>query len=536
MKMEGLSLHRYHSEQILSLVFTKFMSCLAPSSAACPGIFECGNQTFEYPFGPKSRGCGDPALQLDCDHQLNMTSINISGYQYYLLEHFGHRKEGHVNHMRIVDRNMWGDACNPSTNNRTMEFWSSPRFRISDKYINTSLWGECAEEIKDYMPTEAYALECNKKSWYYSDSNLGTYCKSLVHLPVKNVDKTNLQSLQRIKHGFKIKWSISKGCGSETANKTAIALGCAVGGVALMVALAVLCILYMKRRKRAHTREIRGDYSNYMRSGTDAGYGPMYTIGSLSIFPYQELQQATNFFDENNLLGDGGFGVVYLGNLVDGRSVAVKRLYQESSRTLEQFMNEFVPNGTLSDHLHASRRTLTGLPWATRLNIAIETAQALAYLHSIHPPIIHRDVKSSNILLDEHFRVKVADFGLSRLVPVNVSHVTTAPQGTAGNEISLAKMATDKIRRGVLDELVDPDLKMGRNHEVKITVAAVADLGFELLAIERDFRPTMKEVVARLTEIKKMLRESTESSNSTSSTSISSVTSVQENWRGVAPD
>ncbi|XP_057839941.2 LEAF RUST 10 DISEASE-RESISTANCE LOCUS RECEPTOR-LIKE PROTEIN KINASE-like 1.2 [Cryptomeria japonica] len=375
-----------------------------------------------------------------------------------------------------------------------------------------------------------------------------------------------------------------------------------------MAALAVLCILYVKRRKRAHIRGLRGDYSNYMRSGTDVGYGPMYTIGSLSIFPYQELQQATNFFDENNLLGGGGFGVVYLGNLVDGRSVAVKRLYQESSRTLEQFMNEvqilsslchpnlvrlygctclqspmlllvyeFVPNGTLSDHLHGSRRTLTGLPWATRLNIAIETAQALAYLHSIHPPIIHRDVKSSNILLDEHFRAKVADFGLSRLVPVNVSHITTSPQGTAGyvdpvyhecfqlteksdvyslgvvlveiisakvavdimrnrNEISLAKMATDKIRRGVLDELVDPDLKMGRNHEVKVTVAAVADLAFELLAIERDFRPTMKEVVARLTEIKKMLRESTESSNSTSSTSISSVTSVQENWRGVAPD
>ncbi|GLJ09813.1 hypothetical protein SUGI_0116320 [Cryptomeria japonica] len=216
---------------------------------------------------------------------------------------------------------------------------------------------------------------------------------------------------------------------------------------------------------------------------------------------------------------------------------------------------EFVPNGTLSDHLHGSQRTLTGLPWEISFNIVIETAQALAYLHSIHQPILYRD---SNILLDKHFTAKVADFGLSRLVPVNVSHITTAPQGTAGyvdpvyhecfqltdksdvyslgvvlveiisakvavdimrnrNEIGLAKMATYKIRRGVLDELVDPDLKMGRNHEVKVTVAAVADLAFECLAIERDFRPTMKEVVARLTEIKKMLRESTESSNSVTS-------------------
>ncbi|XP_057839979.1 LEAF RUST 10 DISEASE-RESISTANCE LOCUS RECEPTOR-LIKE PROTEIN KINASE-like 1.4 [Cryptomeria japonica] len=367
-----------------------------------------------------------------------------------------------------------------------------------------------------------------------------------------------------------------------------------------MAALALLCILYVKRKRRAHTRELRGYYSIYQRSGMEAGY-PTYKIGSLSIFPYQELHQATNFFDEENLLGDGGFGVVYLGKLNDGRAVAVKRLYQDSCRTVEQFLNEvqilsslshpnlvrlygctspqspmlllvyeFVPNGTLSDHLHGSRRTLIGLPWATRLNIAIETAQALAYLHNINPPILHRDVKSSNILLDEHFRAKVADFGLSRLMPLNVSHITTAPQGTLGyvdpeyhqcfqlteksdvyslgvvlmeiisakvavdtmrnrNEISLANMATDKIRRGVLDELVDPDLKIGRNHEVKVTVAAVAELGFACLAIERDFRPTMEEVVARLTEIKEMLQESTETSNFISESPTSSLISLQEN-------
>ncbi|XP_059072864.1 LEAF RUST 10 DISEASE-RESISTANCE LOCUS RECEPTOR-LIKE PROTEIN KINASE-like 1.2 [Cryptomeria japonica] len=395
--------------------------------------------------------------------------------------------------------------------------------------------------------------------------------------------------------------------GSNTANKTAIVLGSSIGAVALIAAIAVLYILYVKRRKRPHIRGFGGDHSNYQRSDMEAGL-VMNMMGNLPMFHYEELQQATNFFDEKNQLGDGGFGVVYLGKLKDGRAVAVKRLYEDRSRTVEQFMNEvqilsslchpnlvrlygcttpqspmlllvyeFVPNGTLSDHLHGCRRTPGGLPWVTRLDIAIETAQALAYLHNICPPILHRDVKSDNILLDEHFRAKVADFGLSRLVPVNVSHVTTAPQGTPGyvdpdyhecfqlteksdvysfgvvlveiisakvavdimrnrNEISLANMATDKIKRGVLDELVDPELKIERNQEVKVTVAAVAELTFECLAIERDFRPTMKEVVARLTEIKEMLQESSESSNSVSSTPTSSLTSLQENWPGVASD
>ncbi|KAH9310140.1 hypothetical protein KI387_038051, partial [Taxus chinensis] len=229
---------------------------------------------------------------------------------------------------------------------------------------------------------------------------------------------------------------------------------------------------------------------------------------------------------------------------------------------------EFVPNGTVYDHLHGSRRTLKGLAWGTRLNIAIETAQAFAYLHSIDPPIFHRDVKSNNILLDEHFRAKVADFGLSRLLPVNVSHVTTAPQGTPRyldpeyhqcfqlteksdvysfgvvvvelisakvavditrnrSEISVANMAIDKIRRGVLDELVDPDLKIETDHEVKVMVAAVAELAFECLARDRDFRPDMKEVVSRLGEIKQ-LQESKVSSRHIDMTSTVSLNAVEE--------
>ena len=91
---------------------------------------------------------------------------------------------------------------------------------------------------------------------------------------------------------------------------------------------------------------------------------------------------------------------------------------------------EFMQNGTLSQHLQRERSK--GLPWTIRLTIATETANAIAYLHSaIHPPIYHRDIKSTNILLDYGFKSKIADFGLSRLALTETSHISTA-QGTPG--------------------------------------------------------------------------------------------------------
>lgn len=91
---------------------------------------------------------------------------------------------------------------------------------------------------------------------------------------------------------------------------------------------------------------------------------------------------------------------------------------------------EYIPNGTVADHLHGDKAKPGSLPWPVRMSIAIETANALAYLHV--SGIIHRDVKTTNILLDSNFCVKVADFGLSRLFPIDATHISTAPQGTPG--------------------------------------------------------------------------------------------------------
>ncbi|XP_010504162.1 PREDICTED: wall-associated receptor kinase-like 15 [Camelina sativa] len=185
------------------------------------------------------------------------------------------------------------------------------------------------------------------------------------------------------------------------------------------------------------------------------------------IFTGKEIVKSTNNFAKSNLLGFGGFGEVFKGNLDDGTTVAVKRAKLGNEKSIYQIVNEvqilcqvshknlvkllgccieldmpilvyeFVPNGTLYEHIYCGGGGGGGvydpLPWRRRLMIAHQTAQGLAYLHSsATPPIYHRDVKSSNILLDENLDVKVADFGLSRLGLSDVSHVTTCAQGTLG--------------------------------------------------------------------------------------------------------
>jgi len=263
--------------------------------------------------------------------------------------------------------------------------------------------------------------------------------------------------------------------------------------------------------------------------------------------------------------------LVLSGVLRDGHEVAVKRLYENNMKRTEQFMNEieilahlrhqnlvklhgctsrhsrelllvyeYIPNGTVADHLHGRQSSSGLLTLPVRLSIAIETASALVYLHA--SDVIHRDVKTNNILLDNDFCVKVADFGLSRLFPTNVTHLTTAPQGTPGyvdpeyyqcyqltdksdvysfgvvlielisalqavdtnrrrHDINLSNMAVNKIQNHALNELVDPFLGFDKDFVVRRMVTSVAELAFRCLQQQREMRPTMEEVLEILKRI-----------------------------------
>uniref|UniRef100_A0A7N0V976 Protein kinase domain-containing protein n=1 Tax=Kalanchoe fedtschenkoi TaxID=63787 RepID=A0A7N0V976_KALFE len=186
-------------------------------------------------------------------------------------------------------------------------------------------------------------------------------------------------------------------------------------------------------------------------------------ILNLHRFSYGDLQLATHNFSQANKIGEGGFGSVFKGRLRDGTSVAIKVLSAYSSQGAREFLTElelitniqhenlvqvygccaegnhriivygYLENNSLARRLLGGSCSNIQFDWTARHKICVGVARGLAFLHEeVHPHIIHRDIKASNILLDKDLTPKISDFGLAKLFPSHLTHVSTRIAGTAG--------------------------------------------------------------------------------------------------------
>jgi serine/threonine protein kinase/copper chaperone CopZ len=325
-------------------------------------------------------------------------------------------------------------------------------------------------------------------------------------------------------------------------NKVGIIVGSAAGAL-VALAFVGLCVFLLARRNSKSPQE--GGHSwlplplygnsqtmtkmstTSQKSGGTASFISSTNLGRF--FTFQEILDATNKFDEKLLLGVGGFGRVYRGILDDGTTVAVKRGNPRSEQGLAEFRTEiemlsklrhrhlvsligycdersemilvyeYMANGPLRSHLYGT--DLPPLSWKQRLDICIGAARGLHYLHTgASQSIIHRDVKTTNILLDDSFVAKVADFGLSKTGPaLDQTHVSTAVKGSFGyldpeyfrrqqlteksdvysfgvvlmevlctrpalnpvlprEQVNIAEWAMNWQKKGMLDQIMDPQL------------------------------------------------------------------------------
>ncbi|CAJ2674906.1 unnamed protein product [Trifolium pratense] len=337
-----------------------------------------------------------------------------------------------------------------------------------------------------------------------------------------------------------------------------------IGAILFLVNVWIIYSLYQKRK---HTK-LKGKFFR-KNGGSILEQKLLQRKDSSSkianIFKERELRKATNNYDESLIIGRGSFGTVFKGELEDNRIVAIKMSKTIDESQIEQFINEvdvvsqinhrnvvkllgccletevpllvyeFVSNGTLSDFIHKDK--LNNPTWKIRLKIATEVAGALSYLHSAASiPIIHRDVKSANILLDGTNTAKVSDFGASKLVPLDQSEIATMVKGTIGYldpEYMLTNQLTEKsdvysfgvvvvelltgerpfsfgrpeerrnlatyflscFKKDNVFEIIEDGML---NEENKQEIKEVTDLAAKCLRLRGEERPSMKEVAMEL--------------------------------------
>ncbi|KAG8046210.1 hypothetical protein GUJ93_ZPchr0008g11718 [Zizania palustris] len=494
---------------------------------------KCGELNISFPFWidqgrQTDRPCGIRDFLVDCNDSNGVATLGSSTRYGFEIMDISYRERT----LLVLDSRKVDDLTNSS--NCHVPTWNTSAklgipFRISPANLNLVLYN--CTPAKEPSAAERRELglvetKCRNNSFarlggHYYDGRINSDEYSLegcaaTFLPVLlkpgvSANASGYEALMR--DGFLMTWEQLQPPAAicvcfkflkpfvvgenHTPKKIGIAFGTG-GGVLVIV---IFIFVWYKRKKRRRSRDLK----DVMRSGGSSmqSYSKELELGgSPHIFSYEELEEATAGFSASRELGDGGFGTVYRGKLKDGRVVAVKRLHKNNYRRVEQFLNEvdilsrllhqnlvalygctsrcsrdlllvyeYIPNGTVADHLHGHRAEERGLTWPGTPGYV--------------DPVYHQCYKLTD-------KSDVYSFGVV-LVEL-ISSKPAVDMCRSQGEINLANMALNRIKNHEIGQLVDPELGYETDSETKRMVDQVAELAFQCLQLDRDVRPPIKEV------------------------------------------
>ncbi|KAI3845356.1 hypothetical protein MKX03_020835 [Papaver bracteatum] len=548
----------------INLITYLSFSSSSSSSSSCPPFA----LPLSFPFSSLPDYGHDSSFQIHCSNPHSL--ISISNFSFPILHHQSNSlliSLDQSNYISTHHSDCSINLCNPPFNfsHSSCSKLSVPKHCLPLKLPNCNLCGWECPPFKLVIQ-----IEWNKN---HQDPYFGNWKICQARNGISGVNSTDSTKSFLCKSQISSPWIYR-----DRPNRIVLLCTVAIVSCLILVIIARMLVIRCKGMKS-------------MVVGEDPTTVFLHRHCSVHLLPpvfsFQELESSTNMFDSRRKIGDGGFGSVYLGELYDGRIVAVKVLHRNPSASMKSFCNEililssidhpnlvklhgycsdprglllvydYVSNGTLADHLHGSKSLLKkgSLTWQVRVEVALQTAMALEYLHlEVEPAIVHRDITSSNIFVEKDMKIKVGDFGLSRLLifsdtsstsSSSSGFVCTGPQGTPGyldpeyhhsfrlteksdvysfgvilfelisgmkavdlsrakQEIALVDLVVGKIQVGLLHQVLDPVLIV--EGECTGAIDAIAELAFQCVAADKDDRPNTKEIVTELKRIKNYTR------------------------------